>query len=70
MKGIQILTEKNKKEVKKTVEPSTQPSKAPEATVSQTPAANASQTAFLHVALASGDRTYMVRIRTDGICRQ
>lgn len=34
---------KNKKEVKKTVEPSTQPSKAPEATVSQTPAANASQ---------------------------
>ena len=34
---------KNKKEVKKTMEPSTQPSKAPEATVSQTPAANASQ---------------------------
>ena len=34
---------KNKKEVKKTVEPSTQPSKAPAATVSQTPAANASQ---------------------------
>ena len=34
---------KNKKEVKKTMEPSTQPSMAPKATVSQTPAANASQ---------------------------
>ena len=34
---------KNKKEVKKTMEPSTQPSMAPKATVSQTPAANTSQ---------------------------
>ena len=54
MKGIQILTEKNKKEVKEHGSYTFPVQVSPEAIQSY----------------ESGDRTYMVRIRTDGICRQ